>query len=180
MKCRWYQFWINCWLDDDRTLSESARNHVRSCARCEQFLHEQASLSRQLSRQDEPGPQPSPFLKQRILNGITSKEFDLAEGGNLRWLGAGALASLVFALAMLLSGGNRLEEATTKSVADLTVSEWVALTAKMPTGESLLRVANGLDQPLHQELDFVIKDARTVLDSLTREFVPSRLLASSD
>lgn len=179
MKCRWNQFWINWHIDDGSPLSTHVRSHVNVCPRCQAVYREQVHLQEQLLAPVADQISPSPYLKSRILNQISGEEQSRPTSARLRWIGTGVFAAIAIALTITaIRPDPELSSLQTAGVAPAT--GWVEITAKMTSGENLFRMATNLNQPLHQELDLVIKDAQAVFNSLANDFVPSTLLASSD
>jgi len=177
MKCRWNQFWINWHMDEDRPLPTRIQVHIKSCARCEVFYREQTGVRRQLTGATNEPSSPPPFLKQRILNEIALEERTASRP--IKWRQAGTVAfAAVAVLLTLIVMDSKPEPVPSQIVNAPLPPEWIKLTTKMTSGESLFRVATNFNQPLQQEMDLVLENAQAVLNSLTKDFVPSTLLAA--
>ena len=178
MKCQWFQFLIRHNIDDGQPLNGATRRHVDACPGCRSFYEAERTVARQLNARGEIHAEPSPFLKQRILNQIHA-EAQPTPGSALRWIGAAAVASVALVLTLVFAG-SAPESAPSVTAASSTKQEWVTATARVTSSEPLFRGVTNLNQPLHQELNLVLQDARAALDTLKEEFVPHMLLASSD
>jgi len=203
MKCRVYRFWINRALDDNRPASARIARHLAGCEECRRWHERQERVVHRLqagrrmagaietadsTMADAAGATEvaPPFLRARILNQLTADPRRDAPPGFTRWARAGGVVAAI-ALAVTLT---RMQtEPTTDRVAHDEPAEGrnpasatavFEATARLTDGGRLLQAATNFDQPLQQEMHFVLDDARAVLRSLQTEFIPSTLLAARD
>lgn len=184
MKCRWYQFLINRSLDEERTLPPNVKRHLADCAQCHDFWTRQRDMIQRMheTKSFRAEMNPGPFLRTRILQRIKTDEAVPADGGFTRWIWSGIAATAVVALIVftLFLKSSRPNVRLAQSQNDVVSVALLEQTSRFTSGGNLLQAATNIDQPLHQELNFVISDAQNALRSLREELLPSHLLAKGD
>lgn len=202
MMCRLYQMWINRVLDDGRPLPARVERHLAACEECRRWHERQSLVVQRLlagrrsvgaigaavsTGEDAAGATEvaSPFLRARILNEIIRDPGREAPVAFVRWLWAGGVAAAI-TLAMVLT------QWRTEPAADLIARDqptaththasavFLNVTTRLSDGGQLLLVATDFDQPLQNEMNLVLGDARAALRSLQSEFLPGTLLAKRD
>lgn len=180
MNCYWHQFWIQRRLDDDRPPVRGQLRHLQACSGCREWHAGQTRLIHALRKRPVTTEEPSPYLVSRVMNEITRAPQESRSRPAI-WFGTGlagaACAGLLLFLLMPAPDPDRVARNATRPVLD---SQWIEMTTRMAGGDRLFEVATNLNQPLQQEMDRVIQDARQVLKSLSHDFVPSTLLVSAE
>ncbi len=185
---------ITCWLtrreiarclDDDRSLAPKLERHLHSCTRCAHYYATQQQLVGQLSQQaGHDHFEPSPFLRGRIVAAVRqAADADTAIPAPLprpSWLGGLAL-SLGTATAIVI--GIAVNRSTPPPASAELISKVIQLSGEQvieeTTGQSIEAWSVALNEPLESELQFVMNDARSAIDSLAENFIPKSLLAAN-
>jgi hypothetical protein len=152
--------------------------HLLSCPECRRFQEEELRLSARLRADAEAGlPEFPPVLHARILFALRTKRAQRAQRvPGFRWIEAALIPALgVLAIAAYCvwkpAGNHQSPPALTAPSAG--ASAWRPLIPQSDPSQ-LLAWTGKLDQPLQSELDFVVSDAKTALQSLAENFLPSR------
>ncbi len=171
-------------MDDGTTVSHKVQQHLQGCGACEHHYQLQQRLISQLSQQ---APQdcfePSPFLRGKIVAAVRQA----AEGGpqtasapRISWMGGLAFSS-VAALAIAFGVMMNQPEPTPPSAELLT--RVIQLSGDQvleeATGQDFEAWSLSLNQPLETELQLVMNDARSAIDSLAASFIPESFLAAN-
>ena len=175
-----------CWLcrqaiswaaDSHAQVPRWVKPHLLACPDCRGFQEGEMRLSARL-RADAGADVPEfpAVLHARILFGLRTKSAKPAQRvPAFRWIEAvliPALGVLVMAAYCVWKQGGSHEPPSR-----LVVSPGAnALQTLIPRSDpsQLLAWTGKLDQPLQSELDFVVSDAKTALQSLAENFLPSR------
>ncbi|HAV61987.1 MAG TPA: hypothetical protein DCY13_06445 [Verrucomicrobiales bacterium] len=184
MKCRLFQIWINWRLDDGRPLPDAALRHLASCPRCSVALRNHQVAETALRQSPAPpNPPPSPWLTGRIMSEVQKEEPVRHPPFVVRALPAMA-ALIVITLFVLFRhlptqgpGGPPSQSASAPEPLRI---EWLEATARLTDGPGAWLGSTNVNDPLQQELELVLGDARSALSSLKKEFIPSQLLAVND
>lgn len=185
---------ITCWLtrrdiakclDDDRPLAPKSEQHLHSCAQCAHHYATQQHLVGQLSRQALSDHfEPSPFLRGRIVAAIRqAAEADTtipASSPRPSWIGGlalslGAAAAIVIGIAVNRPDPTPASAQLLSKVIQLSGEQVIEET----TGQSFEAWSVALNEPLESELQFVMNDARSAIDSLAENFIPKSLRAAN-
>ncbi len=185
---------ITCWLtrreisrclDDDRPLAPNSERHLQSCAACAQHYAEQRQLVGQLSQQAGHDQfEPSPFLRGRIVAAVRqAAEVDTAIPAPMprpSWIGGlglslGAAAAIVIGIVVNRPAPPPASAELISKVIQLSGDQVIEET----TGQSIEAWSVALNEPLESELQFVMNDARSAIDSLAENFIPKSLLAAN-
>jgi hypothetical protein len=183
---------ITCWIQRRRILAHLDRGgplpevlarHLADCPKCRAFHSGQVEMERRLSMA-APGlrKEPPPFLEGRILAALKSGTRMEAEGVGSSWpflprLATGSVMALLVTGLIWLSWP--------ESQAPLPEQETVAQMApapaasgqRMPDLPRLPELGGRFQDPLQQEMNLVMNDARSAADLLARNFIPKTFLA---
>ena len=171
-------------MDDDATLSSSVQQHLNGCETCEHHYQLQRRLIGQLSRQaPQENFEPSPFLRGKIVAAVRQAAEGTPEPVSptgFSWIGGLAFSS-VAALAVAIGVMMSQPEPTPPSAELLT--KVIRLSGDQvleeATGQDFEAWSVSLNQPLESELQFVMNDARSAIDSLAASFIPDSFLAAN-
>lgn len=184
---------ITCWLtrreiakslDDGTVLQERVRKHLPHCAGCESYYRQQQQLVEKLSSEAHLDVlNPSPFLRGKIVAAVrraAESGPDVTPAPRFAWSGGLAFSALA-AVAILFgiiwnqpAPSPRPSELLTK-VIQLSGDQVLEET----TGQNFEAWSVTLNQPLESELEFVMNDARSAIDSLAASFIPESLFAAN-
>ena len=184
---------MTCWftrrnmaraLDDETPLSDADQRHLHTCAACEQHWQAQRRLVGLLTQEaQQESFTPSPFLRGRIVAAVRRAaiaEPDVAPGPQFSWMGGLALTALAAALVVM---GVIQQRPNPEPSSDKLLTSVIHFSGgqvlEETTGQTLEEWSVALNQPLESEIQFVMNDARTAIDSLAASFIPESLLASS-
>ena len=184
---------ITCWLtrreiarcvDDEQPVAATVRRHMHGCAQCDRYYQQQKALVSQLTH--EAGHdvfQPSPFLRGKIVAAVrraAESESEPTPKPRLAWA-SGLTLSVVAAVAIAIPLG--LREPTPPPRSAELISKVIQLSGdealEEATGQNLEGWTMTLNQPLESEIEYVMSDARSAIDSLAASFIPESLFAAS-
>src|SRR5688572_14791439 len=168
--CRIYRRAMVFWLDEPaapRWLGQ----HLERCPECRAAWETERRFIQQLGSQTPPRPEPVPFLRARIVANVRAQTPPgaHAEVRVLRPVGLAAFGlALVLALALLSLPGKK--PAQPVAVVAPRATQPPTVLARVVDGTELLRLVDRIDEPLETELQSVVNDARTALNSLAYNF----------
>jgi hypothetical protein len=179
-------------LDSGKPLPSRIENHLGHCPSCQRFYTGHQRIVKTLVQTaGQAHPEPSPFLHARIMRSIEeSHRPQRASGMWWKWgIGLAGLAGLLLVLIVLQHNGGDPEPPATMAGSSRPDSPRVAseepegepMPAQVPliNPESLVALGRMLDQPLENELQLVVHDARTALRGLAQTFIPERVLGTT-
>ena len=176
--CWLYRRMVSSHVDANTLLPGWVRRHTQNCAECRQF-HETVVLTADQLRAtaDRERIQPR-FLHGQIMRAIRAEE---SVGVRARRYGVGWAVAAVGCI--LLSGGILWMRQPTgrqplvNGVA--TVPTELGLTVNLPSAKQMEEWTTRLDEPLHNETELVLNDAKAAINSLKKSLLPEELLSSS-
>jgi hypothetical protein len=157
------------------------QSHLRTCPGCRHVWDEEQQLSA-LLRASATRLQTIPaFLHTRIMAGLeNAPEPGLAAGWGRSWVRPALVFGLALSLGAVLWVWRSTRQETTTPKLALSHPTAPGPLALAPAPAQLIAWSEKLDQPLQQEMDSVVHDARTALTSLGNNFLPSSLPAQAD
>ncbi len=174
IKCWYHRHIISHSVDGNVPLSNATRAHVRNCRACREHHEAESEIARQLSAAAGAGDrQPSPFLQARIMSAIAG-EHSHAKRPRLAWALPAALLAACVLVAVILWMGTRHAPGGVDhpvAVAERAPAE-TSLTVEWPKDLNLGEWTVKLDEPLQKEMNLVVNDTKTAMDSLARNFIP--------
>jgi hypothetical protein len=183
MKLCWLYHWMIRWNGDDEPKPGLLQRHLHECAACRRVHQGGAQLTARL-KAEAPAhlTEPPPFLQNRILAALRQEPQSTAPHvfGIFR-LGTALIpaVAILVVLGYWMHDTDTLNPSQTAEVSSPTAVQAEKLLAQSDPGH-LLDLAGKLDQPLQSELNSVVSDAKTALQSLTENFVPSQFLAQNE
>jgi hypothetical protein len=183
--CRYYRIRISHCLDNGQELPANVGKHIQECAECENVYRRGLQVADALSAQAFPFQQkePSPFLRARVLARLDDRPSESYSGQHRAslWL-AGAATVAVVVMASLWWPRNSLETGPKLAGGNIGVVTAPAVSTtqeEQSVGGSAIRQLADLDQPLSREMESVVKDAKTAVQLLARNFVPDNVQISA-
>jgi len=172
--CWFYKKLIAHNLDE---LPARARAHLETCANCRRHYDSEADIARRLATRAEAERLPaSPFLHARIMASLDRSPRETEDNRNRGRLGwAVALGATCL---LLLGIFVRWDQASPASPAIHSAAEASSTTALSPLAVRLPPVpqfrewTEKLDEPLETEMQLVVSDARTAMNSLVESLLP--------
>lgn len=188
MKKTLYKYLINWRLAGDKPLPQWLE---RACERDPELAAERDAgdgLTRALrERPQDPLPPLGESMASRVLCQITEEDYletphDAKSG--FAWASALRSAGLVAAALGMVAVGYQFFRQASNGGVDSQAPGAVALVDSVEAGASdaaeILQLGKNLKNPLDQEIEYVLSDARGALDFLTSSFVPSSLLKKDE
>jgi hypothetical protein len=174
IKCWYHRQIISHSVDARVSLPDATRAHVRNCRACRVHHETESEIARQLSAAAGAGDrEPSPFLHARIMSSIAGERSGAERPRLVRALPVALTAACVLIAVRLWIDHSRppggVDGAVT--VAERAPTE-TSLTVKWPDELDLGELTVKLDEPLQKEMQLVVNDTKTAMDSLARNFVP--------
>lgn len=174
--CGLYQKAMPFWLEEAHPPRWLER-HLDRCPGCRAAWQEEKYFIDHLARHSTARPEAPPFLRTRIMARVR------AEGAPAPavpvWRPAAVVGvGLTVALGLLFLPG-KLPPPAVVSVAPRPADPALDL-PRVVKGTDLVRLVARIDEPLEEELQSVVNDARTALNSLAYNFVPSSKAVISD
>jgi hypothetical protein len=183
IKCWHYRRIISSSVDEGAALPRPAQNHIRTCPACREHHESETRIARQLSTSAGARRRsPSPFLHARIMSSVADSQSVSAERvpmpGRLGWAVALVMACILGTGILWL----RHRPSPDGSVAPLAsrsapVSHEPLLPVKLDALQ-LRQWTTKLDEPLENEMKYVVNDAKTAMNSLADNFLPDKLRSS--
>jgi hypothetical protein len=181
MKLCWlYRKAISWAADSQAQVPRWVKPHLLACPDCRRFQQGEMSLSTRLTADAKAHvAEFPPVLHARIMSTLRTEAAKPAQRVlALRWIEAAlipALGALMIA-AYCVSKPGGSHESPSYLAASPGASALQTLIPQSPQSDpsQLLAWTGKLDQPLQSELDFVVSDAKTALQSLAENFLPSR------
>lgn len=175
--CWFYKKIIAHHLDD---LPARARAHLETCPNCRRHYESEADIARRLATGAEAERLPaSPFLHARIMASLDRSQGETEDNrkrGRLGWavaLGAACLLLLgVFVRWDQTSPGSPGIPSAAK-VSSTTVL--LPFTLKLPPVPQIREWTEKLDEPLETEMQLVVSDARTAMNSVVENLLPDTI-----
>lgn len=176
MLCRLNRLWISCRVDAGESLPARLQRHVDRCARCREHFHEQGRVAGLLSasavtlRRGAP-----PFLHAGIMAAVR-REANAPQTNNPfpRWSVAFSVA-IVAAVAIWATGNLREPSPDRPSAPHVAANSASTVPEAVPglPAMDLTSLGERLEQPFADEADALMTDARTALQLLAQNFMPS-------
>ncbi|MCS1412018.1 MAG: hypothetical protein M2R45_05221 [Verrucomicrobia subdivision 3 bacterium] len=184
---------ITCWLtrqkiakclDDGTSVGASIQAHLHQCSACETYQQQQVALVGQLTREAQQGSlAPSLFLQGKIVAAVRRAAEpgpEIAPSGRLAWPGGFALTVVA---AALIVAGIIWKQPNPQPQTSILLTEVIRLSGdkvlKETTGQNFEAWSVTINQPLESEIQFVMNDARSAIDSLAASFLPEQFLTSN-
>ena len=179
LRCRLVQTWMSLSADTDRTPSGRCQRHLASCPACRSAGETTTRLVRSLEggagRLRQPAP---PFLAARIVAAVRAPAPSTYRAWGLAWTRV-AWTVGVIVLGLLVGVVSWPRKSSTPGSA-ISVAQVdpngpglaANLASRLPDSASLLAFGARLDEPLEQEWQRMLADARTAARSLAAAFVP--------
>jgi hypothetical protein len=177
MRCWFIQTMVAWNLDVGRPVSRTAQKHLEGCPHCRHFYHTQIRLIGALTKAP-PRVSPSPFLQTRILQALEDSEVPALTPQRTGvpslagvWAAGVAVVAMVVTLAFLhfSSSGPGLDGPATASVSIPAATNLVKV-----NGPRLIALGDNLEKPLKRELQFLVSDAKNVINSLALTCLPTQ------
>lgn len=183
ISCRLVQIWMSLQADTGRSLSSWCERHLASCSGCRDARQRTTQLVRRLEGSAGSLRQPTPpFLPGRIIAAARTASEPVHTGLGVAWSRvAWALGIVVLVLVAGLapwprnSGKPGTSPATTP-VTERSADRTLNLAIRLPEPTDLLGYGAKLDEPLEQEWERFVTDARTAARSLAAAFVPEQAI----
>jgi len=172
--CRFFEKWVSWNADANPALPRWAQRHMQSCSACREFYGSMRFTAQGLSAGAEGERQPPPpFLRAKILSAIRAQENAKPQstGAQLRWgLTIGTACVLLASLVWLHRPVAPVKSASQSGPVPK------ALTLNLPDVARVDAWMNTLDQPLDNEMQFVLDDAQTAIKYLQKSFLPLKVV----
>lgn len=182
--CWFYRLIISHNGDEEKDLPARVHRHLKSCAPCRNYFELQTTIAMRLAREAAPlRVDPPPNLQRRIAAGVAQADRAREPQGSLwKWSLAGAAAA-VAAVVFALQPFRQMEA---PALATNLAPEFKAVETELlgpanqwPSGQTLIKWGQSLDQPLHAELNSVVQDAKTAVHLISQNFLPETLYAAN-
>lgn len=177
--CRLVQSWMSLHADTNQAPAGWYQRHLSACPTCRHAAQTTAQLVRRLQHSSDGLRQPvPPFLTRRVLASIYRPAGTVPAPPRRfpwpRFAWAMAAACLVLLAAGIWQSRQTGGPASTATVAELAPPRNLASTLpfKLPDRTHLLAYGAKLDEPLEQEWQRMLADARTAARSVAAAFVP--------
>lgn len=174
--CQWIA--ARC-LDDGTRPSGWAARHLAGCPNCQARHERDQGIADRLAVKPGDAPLEMPaFLHERILANLDSRRSSSESAPVFRvaaWTGAilGGAAVLVLVTLLLRNESMRSPAPVAGQEMDRTGRSLFAGLPRLSGEQAMLVLSTSLDAPLEGELRFVMEDARTALNALSRNFLPA-------
>jgi len=171
--CWFYKKIIAHNLDE---LPARARVHLETCPNCRRHYESEADIARRLANGAEAERlPPSPFLHARIMGSLDRPQREASGDGKRRRLGwAVALAAtclLLFGIFVRRQAAPEPPGVHNAAAASATPPV-LPLTVQLPPVPEFNEWIEKLDAPLETEMQLVVSDARTTMNSLVESLLP--------
>lgn len=169
------------WADAQDRLPFWIRNHIAKCVSCEQTMRQLSLMLEKLQTTAHAMSQPAPdFLAPRIFartQASPRNEHRCEFNPSLAIVSAIVLVFLTgvsLTLQTRWKSGGPIETAISHSPL-IQSPRLLLLPISQADGHSLLEWGEKLEQPLQQELAFVMNDAKNAANALADSFIPVRI-----
>lgn len=179
--CWFYQKLISSAVSGKEPAPQWMARHLGACPDCRQFQQEQTRLSTVLAKESSPDlivfP---PYLHSKIMSRVQSvtcsSEARLPAGRWIRTLLIPALGAIGVMVVLM-----RMPERPKPAVLGVNARPVLNLEQLIPHADpaQLLAWTERVDEPLETELDAVVSDAKSALNSLTANFLPAQRTAQA-
>jgi anti-sigma factor RsiW len=184
--CWFYKIVISHRLDSREGIPGWVDLHVDGCEECARFhrghrrVIDRLSIGAADALSEREAP---PFLHSRIMSAVRRAEPEpVRVSFRPAWV-AGIAASVLLvgalSLRLLPEPGERHEPTAELAQSSVEQGRSLAPVLSMVNGEKLLEMSRNLDQPLEAELQFVMNDARSAIETLANNFLPGQMIAQS-
>lgn len=176
MICIWKRQKISTAIDAGESLPDDLRAHLESCASCRAFYEGQRTLDRALQH---PVADKEPYpagLNTAIMRAIRSPDEEVQVPAVRRrqfspWLTPLAFASVALLAAVyLLVREPKLDEPVLANVEPAPIEDVVV--QETPPSDYIRSWSIAINQPLDNELESVVADARSAVQFLAFNFLP--------
>ncbi len=172
LTCLLNRWKLSACLNSLDTPSPELQDHMDSCHACHEYYQSQKRLVEKLRR--PPLASPTPYLHSRIVASINNQGTSPHTAWN-KWLSVGMATAACVALAGIsLQYFPSVHQPPVEQPLALNTDHTVALPWQamgLSTNHSKIVLSGAWEEPLREELNHVIKDARNAADFLASSFV---------
>jgi hypothetical protein len=187
MRACWiYKIVMSHCLDSRERLPGWVDQHVESCEECARFHRGHRRVIDRLSidaAETASGSEASPFLHSRIMAAVRRAEPEPSRVSFRPAWFAGVAASVLIvgalSLRLLPELGGQLKPTAPLAQSVVEQARPLVPVLSLANGEKLLEMSRNFDQPLEAEIQFVMNDARSAIETLANSFLPGQMIAQS-
>jgi hypothetical protein len=183
MICQIYKRWLLRSLDSGAALPRLVESHLQTCSDCSEFYQAQKAINEQLAEQaSHHRASPSPFLETRMMAALDREIFNEQPKAQFPRIVPVPVISILLLIAAFVGAfffGRQTEEpsATTltaaRSASDPSPASFPEV--KLPDSRVVREWTHSLEDPLRGELELIVHDTKTVIQTLAQNFLPVTL-----